>query len=284
MVQQGGQGALAEASAGLRGIAVALDQDRQRHPPAGRAGRRPGSPSCCCPSCRPGSSIMPGKVNPVLCESVNQVAARVFGNDATVGVRRVAGDPRAQHLPAGDGRRPVRVGHAAGQRVPRVRRALRRRHRGRRGALPVLRRALVGDRHRAEPDHRLRAGRRDRPPGARRAALDHRRRRSRRACSTRTRPGGPRPAAAHRPPPIRVPAASECRMRVRPARALGSATSRQLGSGRRRPAIAAWRASRRLLAPKRNVAGRRPAGAHDRVGEVEVGRGRRRACGCRRRP
>ncbi len=28
---------------------------------------------------------MPGKVNPVLCESVNQVAARVFGNDATVG-------------------------------------------------------------------------------------------------------------------------------------------------------------------------------------------------------
>ena len=37
------------------------------------------------PELQAGSSIMPGKVNPVLCESVNQVAARVFGNDATVG-------------------------------------------------------------------------------------------------------------------------------------------------------------------------------------------------------
>ena len=53
---------------------------------------------------------MPGKVNPVLCESVNQVAARVFGNDATVAVRRLAGHPRAEHVPAGDGRRPARVG------------------------------------------------------------------------------------------------------------------------------------------------------------------------------
>jgi len=33
---------------------------------------------------QPGSSIMPGKVNPVLCESVMQVAARVMGNDQTV--------------------------------------------------------------------------------------------------------------------------------------------------------------------------------------------------------
>ncbi len=37
------------------------------------------------PSLQAGSSIMPGKVNPVLCESANQVAARVFGNDVTVG-------------------------------------------------------------------------------------------------------------------------------------------------------------------------------------------------------
>lgn len=36
------------------------------------------------PAMQPGSSIMPGKVNPVLCESVMQVCARVFGNDATV--------------------------------------------------------------------------------------------------------------------------------------------------------------------------------------------------------
>lgn len=36
------------------------------------------------PATQPGSSIMPGKVNPVICESVMQVCARVFGNDATV--------------------------------------------------------------------------------------------------------------------------------------------------------------------------------------------------------
>ncbi len=36
------------------------------------------------PAIQPGSSIMPGKVNPVICESVVQVACRVIGNDATV--------------------------------------------------------------------------------------------------------------------------------------------------------------------------------------------------------
>ena len=36
------------------------------------------------PDRQPGSSIMPGKVNPVMCESLMQVCARVIGNDATV--------------------------------------------------------------------------------------------------------------------------------------------------------------------------------------------------------
>jgi fumarate hydratase, class II len=36
------------------------------------------------PATQPGSSIMPGKVNPVMCESVMQVSAQVFGNDTTV--------------------------------------------------------------------------------------------------------------------------------------------------------------------------------------------------------
>lgn len=43
------------------------------------------------PSRQPGSSIMPGKVNPVLCESVMQVAARVIGNDQTVSFSGAAG-------------------------------------------------------------------------------------------------------------------------------------------------------------------------------------------------
>jgi fumarate hydratase class II len=36
------------------------------------------------PDLQPGSSIMPGKVNPVLCEAVLQVATQVIGNDAAV--------------------------------------------------------------------------------------------------------------------------------------------------------------------------------------------------------
>jgi len=36
------------------------------------------------PDRQPGSSIMPGKVNPVMCESMMQVAARVLGNDQTI--------------------------------------------------------------------------------------------------------------------------------------------------------------------------------------------------------
>lgn len=36
------------------------------------------------PAIQPGSSIMPGKVNPVLCEALTMVAARVFGNQTTM--------------------------------------------------------------------------------------------------------------------------------------------------------------------------------------------------------
>ena len=43
------------------------------------------------PSRQPGSSIMPGKVNPVMCESMMQVTARVLGNDQTVDLSGTAG-------------------------------------------------------------------------------------------------------------------------------------------------------------------------------------------------
>jgi fumarate hydratase class II len=43
------------------------------------------------PSRQPGSSIMPGKVNPVMCESLMQVAARVIGNDQVMTVSGAAG-------------------------------------------------------------------------------------------------------------------------------------------------------------------------------------------------
>ncbi len=43
------------------------------------------------PARQPGSSIMPGKVNPVMCEVVNQVAFQVIGNDHTISLASEAG-------------------------------------------------------------------------------------------------------------------------------------------------------------------------------------------------
>ncbi len=43
------------------------------------------------PSRQPGSSIMPGKVNPVMCESMMQLTARVIGNDAVITTSGAAG-------------------------------------------------------------------------------------------------------------------------------------------------------------------------------------------------
>ena len=44
------------------------------------------------PDTQPGSSIMPGKVNPVMCEAVLQVAAHVVGSDATITICGPAGN------------------------------------------------------------------------------------------------------------------------------------------------------------------------------------------------
>ena len=44
------------------------------------------------PEVQPGSSIMPGKVNPVIPESVCQVAAQVIGNDSTITIAGQSGN------------------------------------------------------------------------------------------------------------------------------------------------------------------------------------------------
>ncbi len=80
---QGSQDALVELSGHLRGTAVALFKI------AGdirlmASGPRTGLAEITLPSLQPGSSIMPGKVNPVMCEVVTQVAVQVIGNDSAV--------------------------------------------------------------------------------------------------------------------------------------------------------------------------------------------------------
>ena len=77
--------AAVEASGTLRAIATSL------HKIANdirfmACGPRAGIGEIILPEVQPGSSIMPGKINPVISESVIQVVAQVYGNDATVAV------------------------------------------------------------------------------------------------------------------------------------------------------------------------------------------------------
>ncbi|MCT6562777.1 lyase family protein, partial [Staphylococcus aureus] len=44
------------------------------------------------PANEPGSSIMPGKVNPTQCEAITMVAAQVMGNDVTINVAASQGN------------------------------------------------------------------------------------------------------------------------------------------------------------------------------------------------
>jgi fumarate hydratase, class II len=56
------------------------------------SGPRTGLAEIQIPDLQPGSSIMPGKVNPVICEAVCQVCAQVIGNDAAVAFGGAAGN------------------------------------------------------------------------------------------------------------------------------------------------------------------------------------------------
>ncbi len=74
---------LVECSGELRAIAVSLFSVANNIRWLG-SGPRCGFYEVMLPDRQPGSSIMPGKVNPVMCESMMQVAARVLGNDQTI--------------------------------------------------------------------------------------------------------------------------------------------------------------------------------------------------------
>ena len=72
-----------EASGELKTIAVSLSKIAGDIRLLG-SGPRAGLFELSLPATQPGSSIMPGKVNPVMCESVVQVACQVIGNDAAI--------------------------------------------------------------------------------------------------------------------------------------------------------------------------------------------------------
>ena len=80
---QGARDGLVEISGALRSVAVSLYKiaNDLRWLSSGPS---TGLAEIHLPDLQPGSSIMPGKVNPVICEATMMVAAQVIGNDATV--------------------------------------------------------------------------------------------------------------------------------------------------------------------------------------------------------
>ena len=160
----GGSDALAAASSGLRGLAVPLAKIANDIRWLG-SGPRAGLGELILPENEPGSSIMPGKVNPTQCEAMLMVCAQVLGNDAVVGFAASSGNLELNTM------RPVIIANVlhsatllAGAcrtfRVFCVEGASLNRGADRRGRRPV---ADAG--HRAVAGHRLRPGGRDRAPG-----------------------------------------------------------------------------------------------------------------------
>ncbi len=80
---QGSRDALVELSGQLKVVAVSLTKIANDIAWMG-SGPRAGLAELRLPELQKGSSIMPGKINPVICEVVLQVAAQVVGNDAAI--------------------------------------------------------------------------------------------------------------------------------------------------------------------------------------------------------
>jgi fumarate hydratase class II len=87
---QGARDSLVETSGQLRTIAIGLYKVANDIRWMG-SGPRAGLAEIHLPDLQPGSSIMPGKVNPVLPEALCQVCAQVIGNDAAVAFGGAAG-------------------------------------------------------------------------------------------------------------------------------------------------------------------------------------------------
>jgi fumarate hydratase, class II len=87
---QSARDALVEASGALKTVAVSLAKIANDLRLMG-SGPRAGLAEIALPELQKGSSIMPGKVNPVIPEVVTQVAAQVIGNDAAITVGGLQG-------------------------------------------------------------------------------------------------------------------------------------------------------------------------------------------------
>lgn len=87
---QAAQDAAVETSGSLKTLAVSLSKIANDIRWLG-SGPRAGLGEIILPAVQPGSSIMPGKINPVICESMIQVCAQVIGNDTAITIGGMGG-------------------------------------------------------------------------------------------------------------------------------------------------------------------------------------------------
>ena len=161
---QGGHDALVALSGALKGLAVALIKI------AGdirllASGPRCGLGELRLPANEPGSSIMPGKVNPTQAEALHMVCALVIGHDAAITLGRAVRAPAAQHQQTPAGPLPAAAGAPAGGWVPVIHRPLRGRHAAGSGGGGRASGRLAHAGHRLGAAHRLRPGGGGGPPG-----------------------------------------------------------------------------------------------------------------------
>ena len=161
---QANRDALVELSGALKVVAVSLTKIANDLALMG-SGPRAGIGELFLPELQKGSSIMPGKVNPVIPEVVLQVSAQVIGNDTAITIAGLQGNFELNvrvPLIARNLLESIRL-LASTARV--FKREVRRRDPGQPRGLPALGRDDAGRGHGAEPVHRLRQGRRDRQGG-----------------------------------------------------------------------------------------------------------------------
>ena len=156
---------MVNASAALRtlaGIAMKIANDVRLY----ASGPRAGFGEITIPDNEPGSSIMPGKINPTQSEALTMVAVQVFGNDTAVAFAGTQGHFQLNVY------KPVILHNVLesiellADGAPLLRRALRAGHRAQSRAHPRERRRVADAGDRAQPAHRLREFGEDRAEGA----------------------------------------------------------------------------------------------------------------------
>ena len=152
---QGNRDALVELSGALKVVAVSLTKIANDLALMG-SGPRAGIGEILLPELQKGSSIMPGKVNPVLPEVVLQVSAQVIGNDAAITIGGLQGNFELNVRIPLIARNLLAVDPPAGGDLARLRREVRGGdHAPTRTDAITVRRVDAGCGHRPQSVHRL---------------------------------------------------------------------------------------------------------------------------------